>query len=278
VKRNAANATVLVLASMILATMPLGRTATAQEAGGSEASTSLHRRWLTRVDAWHGIPPDLALRFGESALSVGLTPSEAARLLNEPRFVAAVGAPDQGWGLLEAMVESPDSIADALALLRARGDQLTLSGDTSFQYAFMVENPELRNPYLADLGRMIATRPDGMEVLVDLETGRQVISRSELGIPLRAPGGGPLPTPSISPEEAAAQMWEDAGIDPDDPNPGQIEAAGRPEAPTGPGFNFETEEPPQGLLTPGLYLVLGAFLIAWMGYALVAAARRFRRS
>lgn len=276
-KRNAANAAVLVLASMILAAMPLGRTATAQEAGGSEASTGLHRRWLTRIDAWHGIPPDLALRFGESALSVGLTQSEAARLLNEPRFVAAVGAPDQGWGLLEAMVQSPGSIADAWALLRERGDQLTLSGDTSFQYAFMLEYPELRNPYLADIGRMIATRPDGIEVLVDLETGRQVISRGQLGIPLRAPGGGPLPTPSISPEEVAAQMWDEAGIDPDDPNPGGIEAAGRPEGPSGPGFNFEIDEPSQGLLTPGIYLVLGAFLIAWTGYVVVTAVRRFRR-
>lgn len=276
-KRNAANATVIVLVSMIFATAQLSRTATAQETGDVKRDASLQRRWLTRIDSWHRIPPDLALRFGESALSVGLTQSEAARLLNEPRFVAAVGAPDQGWGLLEAMVQSPGSIADAWTLLRERNDQLTMSGDTSFQYAFMVEHPELRNPYLADIGRMIATRPDGMEVLVDLETGRQVISRGQLGIPLRAPGGGPLPTPSISPEDAAAQMWEEAGVDPDDPDPGRAVAAERPQGPSGPGFNFETDEPSQGLLTPGVYLVLGAFLIAWVGYGAVVIARHVRR-
>ena len=50
----------------------------------------------------------------------------------------------------------------------------------------------------------------GVLVLVDIETGRQYIGQGMLGAQLRAPGGGPIPSPSISPEEAAAQMWADA--------------------------------------------------------------------
>jgi len=46
-------------------------------------------------------------------------------------------------------------------------------------------------------------------VLVDIETGRQYIE-GMLGAQVRAPGGGPIPSPSISPEEAAAQMWTEA--------------------------------------------------------------------
>jgi hypothetical protein len=53
---------------------------------------------LVRIEPWHGIPQDLALRFGEAAFLAGLTKSEAAKLLNNDRFVAAVGSPDQGWG------------------------------------------------------------------------------------------------------------------------------------------------------------------------------------
>jgi len=278
-RRNAARAAALVLVSMILVTFPRGRIATAQEdTATDESGPRLHRHWLTSINPWHGIPPDLTLRFGEAATSAGLTGSQAARLLNDARFVGAVGSPDQGWGLLEAIAADPGLVQDAWNLLTERGTELTAFGTTSFQYALMLQRPELRNAYLADLDLMIAVRPDGLEVLVDLETGRQVIGQDRLGMPITAPGGGPLPTPSISPEEAAAQMWEEAGIDPDDPNPSQTEAAGRPEAPTGPGFNFETDEPSQGLLTPAVYLVFGAFLAAWVGYVVVVAGRRFRRS
>jgi hypothetical protein len=270
----------LILVSMILLTMPTNLRAIAQVGPeNDDADSSLREGWLGTIDPWNGIPSELALRFGEAALSAGLEPSKAARLLNDGRFVSAVGAPDQGWGLLEAMIDSPTSIADAWILLREGNERLTASGDTSFQYAFMLRYPRFRNAYLADIGHMIAVRPDGAEVLVDIATGRQVIARDTLGIPIRAPGGAPLPIPSISPQETAGQMWEAAGIDPNDPNPGQDTSAERAAGPTGPGFDFELEsdEPSSGLLTPGLYLVVGAFLISWFGYAAVATIRRFRR-
>jgi hypothetical protein len=155
--------------------------------------------------------------------------------------------------------------------------EYTLAGATSFQYAFLSRHLELRNAYLADLGDMIAVRSDGLEVLVDIETGRQIIGRDLLGVPIRAPGGAPLPTPSISPEDAAAQMWEDAGIDPNDLDPNPIAAASPPGAPTGRGLNAQTISANQGLLTPGVYLVGAAFLASWLGFAAVMMARRLRR-
>jgi hypothetical protein len=244
----------------------------------AQSQEKLPSGWVSRIDPWYGVPTELVLLFGKSAVSAGLAPSEAARLLNDGRFVAAVGAPDQGWGMLEAMIEDRNSIADAWNLLREQGDLLTVSGTTSFQYLLMVEHPELRNAYLGDLGRMIAVRSDGAEVLVDLETGLQVIGQGKLGIPIRAPGGRALPSPSISPEEAAAEMWEAVGGEPDDADPGEVRAADEG-GPTGPGFNFdlEPEKPSQGLVTPGLFLVAGAFLIAWLGFATVVMMRHFRR-
>ncbi len=46
----------------------------------------------------------------------------------------------------------------------------------------------------------------GSRVLVDIETGRQYIAQGILGVQLWALDGGPIPSPSISPEEAAAQI------------------------------------------------------------------------
>ncbi|OFW63193.1 MAG: hypothetical protein A2135_04955 [Actinobacteria bacterium RBG_16_67_15] len=254
----------------------------AQEAGqdaeaGPSGRPKLSQRWLTRIDPWHAIPSDLALRFGEAALSANLTPSQAARLLNDDRFVAAVGAPDQGWGLLEAMISSPATIADAWKIQRRGGATLTRSGVTSFQSALFLEHPNLRNGYLADVGLMIAVRADGVEVLVDIGTGRQVLGRDHLGVAVRAPGGGPLPSPAMSPEEVAAQMWEDAGIDPNDPDAITSVAQAPPSLPSGPGLNVRTDEPPEGAWLPAGYLVLGAFLVAWTGYAVVAIGRGLRR-
>lgn len=277
-RRHVAGA--LLLVGITTFSSPFISIAGAQERESSaQSQDKLGKGWVLRIDPWYGVPTELALLFGKSAVSAGLAPSEAARLLNDWRFVAAVGAPDQGWGMLEGMIEDPSSIAVAWNLLRDRGDLLSVSGVTSLQYALMVERPELRNAYLGDLGRMIAVRPDGAEVLVDLETGLQVIGQDKLGIPIRAPGGAPLPSPSISPEEAAASMWEDVGVNPDDPDPGQVSAADGQGGPTGPGFNFdfEPDQPSQGLLTPGLFLVAGAFLVAWVGYAAVVVARRLRR-
>lgn len=241
---------------------------------GSSDRSSLPQRWLARVDPWHAIPSGLALRFGDAAVSVGLTPSEAARLLNDDRFVAAVGAPDQGWGLLESMIAAPATIADARRILSRGGATLTRSGVTSFQSAFFTDHPELRNAYLADVGLLIAVRADGSEVMVDLETGRQFLDEGALGGVITAPGGAPLPSPSMSPEEVAAQMWEEAGINPGDPEP-IVAADGEPLAlPPGPGLNVQTDEPRE-LWIPGALLYVGALLLAWIGYAAVAIVRRF---
>ena len=58
-----------------------------------------------------------------------MTKTEAARMLNDDRFAAAVGSPDQGMGLLEAMIGNPDFIGDALLLLT--DDRLTATGADS---------------------------------------------------------------------------------------------------------------------------------------------------
>ena len=80
---------------------------------------SIGQRWVSRIDPWHGVPSvTLALRFGRAAVAGGLTPPAAVRLLNDDRFVLAVGAPDQGWGLLEALIDQPAAIVDAYMLLR----------------------------------------------------------------------------------------------------------------------------------------------------------------
>lgn len=278
--RNAGRGTLIVLVSVIFLTLPRGGSATAQGgAGATETGSALPKRWLVRIEPWHGIPQDLALRFGEAAFLAGLTKSEAAKLLNNDRFVAAVGSPDQGWGLLEAMTLDSAAISDAWRILRTRG-HLTTSGVTSFQYAFLQERPELRNAYLADLGHMIAVRADGAEVLVDIQTGRQVTGRNSLGVPVTAPGGGLLPS-TISPEEAAAQMWAQSGIDPNDPNPAEADAPASEITPAGPGpgpgFNYRTERT-DDYPTLAIYLVASAFVLSWVGYAAVMVARRLRRS
>jgi hypothetical protein len=277
VKRNGANAVGLALVSMILVALSPVRTASAQEGReAAESGPTLNGRWLARIDPWHGIPQDLALRYGQAALETGLTKSQAARMLNDDRFALAVGSPDQGYGLLEAMIADPEQILRAHELLM--DDRYTASGADSLQTALIDVFPELRNAYLRDIGLTAVEDQRGVLILVDIETGRQYFDGETLGGQVLAPGGKPLPIPSISPEEAAAQMWENAGIDPDDPNPIENLAAGRPQGPTGPGFNFDTDDPSQGLFTPGVYLVLAAFLIAWMGYGVVTAVRRFRRS
>ena len=126
-------------------------------AEGSEPEPRIGRAWVAQLESWHGIPSSLAMRFGRAAVAGGLTPMDTARLLNDDRFVAAVGAPDQGWGLLEALIERPSTIVDAHMLLQG-GSEYTRTGATSFQYAFLLRHPELRNAYLADLGDMIAVR------------------------------------------------------------------------------------------------------------------------
>jgi hypothetical protein len=265
--RRALTAQLIVGGALFLTVMPL-------HAEAATPAPKIGPGWAARIDPWHQVPSELAIRFGRAAVAGGLTAADAAGLLNDDRFVAAVGAPDQGWGLLEAMTEQPAVIVDAYMLLQD-GTDYTVSGTTSFQYAFFLRHPELRNAYLADLGHMIAARPDGVEVLVDVATGRQIVSRYRLGIPIRAPGGGPLPVPSISPEEAAAQMWEDVGLDPDDPEARALAAPPANGLPrnTDPGASGGDGD---GLLSPGLFLVAGAFLVSWLGFAAVMVLRRVR--
>lgn len=244
-------------------------------AGPHDGRLDIGPSWTQRIDPWSGVPSTLALRFGRAAVAGGLTPRQAAGLLNDSRFVAAVGAADQGWGLLEALVDQPAAIVDAHMLLQA--GTYTLAGATSFQYAFLSRHPELRNAYLSDLGHMIALRSDGVEVLVDIETGSQIIGRDLLGIPVRAPGGAPLPTPSITPEDAAAQMWDAAGIDPHDPSPGAVAAASPLDAPRRVGSSLAREGSNPGLFRPGVYFIAAAFVASWLGFAALMLIRRLRR-
>jgi len=130
------------------------------------------QQWLSRLDPGLQIPGDHALRFARAAVATGLTKTEAARMLNDDRFAAAVGSPDQGMGLLEAMIANPDFIGDALLLLT--DDRLTATGADSVQNALMEVVPEVRNAYLKDLGLLAVKGPAGVLVLVDIETGRDV--------------------------------------------------------------------------------------------------------
>lgn len=244
-------------------------------ASGSGAATGargdpppIGQRWLSRLDPGLLIPDDLALRFAGAAMAAGMTRGQAASMLNDERFAAAVGSPDQGYGLLLALIENPDHIRTARELLEDDGAGYTLSGATSFQTGLFRALPDLRNAYLEDLGHMIAVRPDGVEVLVDIETGRQIIGQGKLGMPVAAPGGGPLPKPEISPEEAAAAMWAQAGVDP-------LQTSGQ--VPPGPGLDFSTDEPHRGLMTPGIYLVAALFALAWAGFAVKMIVRRAQR-
>jgi hypothetical protein len=186
-------------------------------------------------------------------------------MLNDLRFAAAVGSPDQGYGLLEAMIANPDYIVTAHELLADRS--YSSSGADSLQNAIMSVVPQLRNAYLKDLGLMAVKGSAGVLVLVDIETGQQYIGQGLLGAQLRAPGGGPLPSPSITPEEAAAQMWADA----------EANRAGASPSPEPGGLWKVQDHPDKGWLSsPGLYVGVALFLMAWLGWGAVAVGRRLR--
>jgi hypothetical protein len=120
--------------------------------------------------------------------------------------------------------------------------------------------PELRNAYLEDFGLMAVTGPAEVLVLVDIGTGRQYLGEGLLGVQLRAPGGGPLPKPSVAPSPA-----------------GTITPVISPASEPGGLWQLPNEDPKPGLLSsPFVYLVAGMFLFAWVGYAVVAVTRRFR--
>ena len=114
-----------------------------------------------------------------------------------------------------------------------REGRSTPAGSDIVPVSFLSRHLELRNAYLADLGHMIAIRSDGAEVLVDVGTGRQIISRDLLGMPIRAPGGGPLPIVDLA-RGRAAQMWEAVGEEPNDLDPAPVAEASPLGAPTGP--------------------------------------------
>jgi hypothetical protein len=148
---------------------------------------------LTRLDPNLQIPTQLAVKFGRAAVAGGLTRGQALGMLNDQRFAAAVGSPDQGYGLLEAMIQHPSYIQKAYVLLADR--HYTASGADSLQTAIMSVVPELRNAYLKDLGLMAVDNGSGVLVLVDIETGRQYIGHGLLGAQLRAPVGDPSHRP-----------------------------------------------------------------------------------
>jgi hypothetical protein len=240
----------------VVARFPISASA-AEDPGGGDFGPS----WLARLDPSLQIPQDLAAKFGRAAVADGLTGAQALAMLNDRRFAAAVGSPDQGYGLLEAMIRNPSYIGKVYPLLADR--QYAVSGADSLQTAIMSVVPPLRNAYLKDLGLMAVDNGNGVLVLVDIQTGRQYIGHGLLGGQLRAPGGGPIPSPSISPEEAAAQMWETA----------RAAAAASP-APGGlwklPGDHGH------GLMTPGLLVTAALFLLAWVGFAVLSVSRRLR--
>lgn len=238
---------------------------------GEGASQKLGPAWTSRLDPGSQIPSGLAIRFGKAALSVGLTKGQAAAMMNDERFAMAIGAPDSGYGMLESMIKHPERIAQARILLK--NHDLSAWGADSVQNALMEVAPPLRNAYLSDFGLMAVKGPVGALVLVDIETGRQYVGQGRLGTQLRAPGGGPLPEPTVPEPSIEPQPAVAAGI----------------AAATGPGLNFSTNQRPglglapatgrsnsRGLLTPGVYLVAALFLVAWGGYAVVALMRRRR--
>jgi len=238
----------------------------------SEPELRVGKHWLSRLDVGVQMPKGLALRFARAAVATGLTKTQAAQMLNDDRFAAAVGSPDQGYGMLEAIIQNPDQLRQAYELLADA--HLTASGADSLQNSLMFVVPELRNAYLEDLGLMAVEEPMGVLVLVDIETGRRYLGEGLLGAQLRAPGGDPLPSPSVAPDGTITSLTSP------DPAPGRDgNATGVVALPTGPGGLWELprEDSKRPLLSsPFIYLGAGLFLLAWVGYAVLAIARRFR--
>jgi hypothetical protein len=214
----------------------------------------LGRSFVARIDP--GLPTAAALGFARAAVAAGLSRGEALRILNDDRFRAAVGSPDQGYGLLGVLSDDPRAIRRALGLVERR--DLKAAGADSLQNAIMSIGLQIRNAYLKDLGKIAVVRPDGVLVLVDLETGRQILGKGMLGVPLTAPGGGPLPSPSpvgIAPSPAPGSMTLS-------PPRGGVPALPPP-----------TDGIP---LLAGAVLIGGLLAIAWAGYAVVALGRGVR--
>jgi len=254
----------------VVAVVPASALAQAQT---SEPGPRVGKHWLSRLDVGVQMPKDLALRFARAAVATGLTKTQAAQMLNDDRFAAAVGSPDQGYGMLEAIIRDPEKLRQAYELLADA--HLTASGADSLQNSLMSVVPELRNAYLEDLGLMAVEEPIGVLVLIDIETGRRYLGEGLLGTQLRAPGGGPLPSPSVVP--GADETMSSLPPSPT-PDPGG-NATGPVSLPSEPGglWQLPREDSERPLLSsPFIYLGAGLFLLAWVGYAVLAIARRFR--
>ena len=266
----ALSALIIIVAGMTLVAPVLASAAGPDGGTDDRENSNVHvqRNWLTRLDPGVQIPQELALRFVKTAVAHGLSKGQAFAMLNDQRFAMAVGSPDQGYGLLEAMIANPAYIEEAQELLADRS--YSASGADSFQSAVMSAALPLRNAYLEDLGLMAVKGPAGVLVLVDLETGRQYIGQGRSGAQLRAPGCWPLPSPSISPEEAAAQMWAEAELSAE-----QLAAESPSPGAEIPPLGGRWEAPADGRIG-GLYVVAALFLLAWLGYAAVAVGRRLR--
>jgi hypothetical protein len=223
-------------------------------AGADSTTTRLPGQFTDLIEP--GIPADVALRFARAALNAGLTPPQVLRILNDDRFRSAMGT--QGYGLLMALSKYPRAIRRTLKLVRRH--DLGYAGADSLQNAIIAINLHIRNGYLRDVGHMAVQLPGGGLVLVDVATGRQVLGQGRLGALLRAPGGGPLPSPTSPAFEPLAA-----------PTPSAV--------PQPPGGGLEVTERPAAWsrLELGIALVMGLFAVAWIGYASVAVGRRSRR-
>jgi hypothetical protein len=224
----------------------------------AHAASDRHRpavAFVDRVDG--GLPPAAVLRFARTAQHAGLTPAQTLRILNDDRFRAALGFAGQGTGLLEALSEDPGAIRRTLELVRRH--DLTEAGSNSLQNSIISIDLDIRNGYLRDLGRLAVETPTGALVMVDLQTGRQIIGHDGLGALLTAPGGGPLPSsaPTIVPSPT--------------PEPSFF--------PEPPGSGLNTARPNQS--DPGVWraatLFSAIFALAWVGYAMLAVFRRPNR-
>jgi hypothetical protein len=224
----------------------------AEPAAAGTTHPRVGRRFAERIDP--GIPASTALRFARAAVDAGLSPAEAARMLNDDRFRMAVSSAGQAFEPLEALSEDPAAIRRAMELVRDHA--YTVAGAESLQNAILGLSLDIKNAYLRGLGRMAVLTDDGRMVLVDIETGREVRGHDMLGALIRAPGGGPLPSPSPLPTAS--------------PSSGTY-ALGQP---PGGGIDVTAAEGDWTRLKPGLLLVVGLFAIAWIGFGLTLLGRR----
>ncbi len=224
----------------------------AEPATAGPDPAKLGRWFVERIDP--GIPPSVAVGFARAAVGAGLTPAEAARMLNDDRFRAAVSSSGQGFEPLEALSNDPAAIRRALNLVRSH--RFTAAGADSLQNAILGLSLDIRNAYLQDLGHMAVLTDDGRLVLIDIETGREVRGHGMLGGLIRAPGGGPLASPSALPSPMTS------------PVPDELRQ------PPGGGIDVTVLEGDWTQIKIGLLLVVGLFGIAWIGFGLILVGRR----